>query len=332
RALGRSRARGAKGAVRCADTGGRHPDAHPGCVRPTRRAPAHGALSLARDGRPRGEPRAGVHRARCHRAVREAHAAAARRPGHRRRPRRHPARVRRDLDHGAGQLVRDRATGNGAAPRRAPDARGLGAVRRSRRDVCLERAEARLMRPACIGLAWLALLTACHGPPDDAITGTGTLEITEVDVSPTSAGHVTRVVVDEGQRVSAGDTLAALTQPTLSGDIDALRARVASAAATLRDLEQGPRPEEITRAAADLESARADAVRTTSDLARLTPLAARNIVSQQQLDAARAANVNAIARREAAAASVRLLRQGTREEQLRAARAELQNARASLAA
>ncbi|HZS58756.1 MAG TPA: efflux RND transporter periplasmic adaptor subunit [Gemmatimonadaceae bacterium] len=188
------------------------------------------------------------------------------------------------------------------------------------------------MRPACIGLAWLALLTACHGPPDDAITGTGTLEVTEVDVSPTSAGHVMRVVVDEGQRVSAGDTLAALTQPTLSGDIDALRARVASAAATLRDLEQGPRPEEITRAAADLESARADAVRTTSDLARLTPLAARNIVSQQQLDAARAANVNAIARREAAAASVRLLRQGTREEQLRAARAELQNARASLAA
>jgi HlyD family secretion protein len=178
----------------------------------------------------------------------------------------------------------------------------------------------------------LAAIVACGDPKTDSIVGTGTLEVTEVDVSPTSAGHVVRVVVDEGQRVAVGDTLAALTQPTLPGDIEALRARVASAGATLRDLEQGPRPDEITRAAADLESARADVARTTSDLERLTPLAARMIVSQQQLDAARAANLNAIARRDAAAATVRLLREGTREEQLRAARAELQNARASLAA
>ena len=184
------------------------------------------------------------------------------------------------------------------------------------------------MRRALVGLA---LLAACHGSPDDAIIGTGTLEVTEVDVSPTTAGRVSRVLVDEGQHTTVGDTLAALTQPTLPGDIDALRARVASSDATLRDLQQGPRPDEIARASAELEQAQADVARTASDLARLTPLAARAIVSQQQLDDARAANAMAIGRRDAAAASLRLLHQGTREEQLRAARAELQNARASLA-
>lgn len=71
--------------------------------------------------------------------------------------------------------------------------------------------------------------------------------------------------------------------------------------------------------------------RTTRDLERIAPLAGHGTVSQQQLDAARAAARNAAGQRDVAREQARLVREGPRPQAIAAARAEVASARASLA-
>ncbi|HUO51430.1 MAG TPA: HlyD family efflux transporter periplasmic adaptor subunit [Gemmatimonadaceae bacterium] len=182
-------------------------------------------------------------------------------------------------------------------------------------------------------LVALALLAgACGREPGNVARSVGTVEVVEVDVAPLVSARVTRMYVDEGDVVRAGDTLAALTLSTIRPDVESRRARLASAEAQLRDLEAGARPAELDRAAAELRAAEADASHAESDVQRLAPLAKSGTVSQQAYDAAVAASRAAVARRDAARQSYRLLQEGTRPERIGAARAEVANARAALAA
>lgn len=180
-------------------------------------------------------------------------------------------------------------------------------------------------------LASLALL-ACQRATSTTITATGTLEIVDVDVAPTTAGRVVRVLVDEGALVHAGDTLAILTQPTSRADIQGRASTVAASRATLREVERGPRIQQIQQAQAELRAAEADAARAAADLERIRPLADRQIVSRQQLDAAVTAAKVTAEQREAARAALRLLQQGSTSEQIAAARAQVGTAKAALSA
>jgi HlyD family secretion protein len=185
-----------------------------------------------------------------------------------------------------------------------------------------------MSRRLCLGL--LGLL-ACHRP-DDRIRGVGTLEATEMDVAPMTPARVVRVFLEEGDRARAGDTLVTLTQPTSRPDVERRRAQLASARATLQELEAGSRPREVDRARAELAAAQAELDRTADDYARAKPLGASGTISRQALDAARAAAEQAAARRSAAAETLRLLQEGTRPERIRAARAEVATEEAALAA
>jgi HlyD family secretion protein len=177
------------------------------------------------------------------------------------------------------------------------------------------------------------LFGACRGgEPGNVIVANGTVEVTEADVAPMTAARVVRVLVEEGEEVAAGDTLALLTQSTLPSDIEQRRARVAAAEATLRDLQAGTRQAEIDAREAELRAAQAEATRTARDVERLTPLRESGTISQQQLDAAIAAARSAAARRDAAAEGLRLAREGARPQQIAAARAEVEAARAALGA
>ena len=160
----------------------------------------------------------------------------------------------------------------------------------------------------------------------------GTVEIVEVDVAPMVPGRVTKVWVDEGDIVAVGDTLVSLTQATLAPDIEGRRARVSGMEARLRDLQAGARPAQLERAEAELRVAEAEATRTAGDVTRFTPLAAEGNISAQQFEAVRTAAATAAARRDAARESVRLLREGARPNEIRAAQSEVDAARALLAA
>lgn len=187
-------------------------------------------------------------------------------------------------------------------------------------------------RSVTLGMVVVLAMMACSKDPSNGVAADGTIELTQVDVSPFVSGRVVRVAVDEGASVRRGDTLVVLAQSTLPADIEQRRARVSSAEARLRDLQAGARPAEIERAEAELRSVAAEAERTERERVRLEALANAETISRSQYDAAATAARSAAARRDAAAEAVRLLRQGARPEQVAAARAELATAKGALAA
>ena len=182
-------------------------------------------------------------------------------------------------------------------------------------------------------LGLLAMAVAgCSRDDGDAIEAVGTVEIREHDVAPMTAARVVRLLADEGSTVDAGDTVAVLSIATLAADIDQARARVATTEAALRDAEAGPRSAEIERAEADLRAAEAEADRAAKDLLRIQALTESGALAEQQLDAARTSASTTANRRDALRETLRLLRQGTRPERIAGARAEVETARAALAA
>ena len=181
-------------------------------------------------------------------------------------------------------------------------------------------------------LAFLLVFVACASPADGSISGTGTVEVDEVNVAAMTPARVLRLWTDEGRTVRVGDTLVTLRVTGQARDVEGRDARLRAAEAQVRDLENGARPSELARASDDLRAAEAEAVRTANDLQRTSALAAKGTVSQQQLDVARAAATGAAARRDASRDALQLLRDGTRPERIRAARADVAAARAAFQA
>lgn len=186
------------------------------------------------------------------------------------------------------------------------------------------------MRRATLLVALWALACRDDGPSE--VEGTGTLEVVEVDVAPLTPARVVRVWRGEGDTVRAGDTLVSLTQSTIEADVSARRARLASAEAQLRDLQAGARPAEIAAAEAELRAAESDLARAVGDRDRITALLRTGGVSTQEADAVRNAATVAEARRDRARDALRLIQEGSRPQRIAAGRAEVENARAALAA
>jgi HlyD family secretion protein len=174
----------------------------------------------------------------------------------------------------------------------------------------------------------LLVLAACGD--DDSREAMGTLEIVEVDVSPTQPARIVEVRVREGDAVRAGQVLAVLEQPQTQGQVPQGQAQVSSARARLRDLEAGARGPEIARAEDELRVRQAEAERSSREAERLRVLAEAGAISRQQMENARAAATAAAALRDAARQNLRLVREGARAGQVEAARAEVQGAEAAL--
>ena len=186
-----------------------------------------------------------------------------------------------------------------------------------------------MSRRSLVALVALIALAGC-----DRSSGSpafpGTIELDESDAAPLIGGRIVELRVDEGDSVKVGDTVAVLTQSSLPAAVEDRRARLAMARARLADLERGSRPPELDRAEAELAAAEAEADRASRDLLRVEPLAQNGVVPAQELDRATAAAATAARRRDAARAALELAREGSRADQVRAARAEVQSAEAML--
>ncbi len=189
------------------------------------------------------------------------------------------------------------------------------------------------MHPRTLGAAiLLATLpaTGCGSGNDRWYLARGTVEVPESDLSAPQPARVVSVLVDEGMAVQAGDTLARLTQTDLPAALAAQRSRLATAEANLRDLEAGPRPQEIRQAEAALASAEAEELRAHQALDRSQALIATNAIARQQYDDAVATERVAAQKVTEAREALALARAGTRPERIEAARTEVGAARAAL--
>lgn len=175
-------------------------------------------------------------------------------------------------------------------------------------------------------------LAACRSSGSDVPNATGTVELTETDIAAPVSARIRRISVEEGDMVHAGDTIAILELTTLPADLDQRRARLRAAEAELRDLAAGSRAPEIARAEAELAAAEVEAKRTADDARRYAELLKSGSVSESQVQSFETAARVAASRRDAARATLEQLREGTRPERIRAARANVESARAQVEA
>jgi membrane fusion protein YbhG len=197
------------------------------------------------------------------------------------------------------------------------------------------------------GISGLALtLTSCHrAAPEAARRASGYVEATEVKVASKVPGRIETVNVSEGQRLEAGAAVVSVATTDTDLALQRARAERDQAAAQLRLLEAGARPEDVrqaeTQVAASMSEKRAietelDAARV--DEARYEQLLRARAGTEKQRDDAAARRAQAEARVKAAedrtrvaTAALERSKAGARPEEIAAARARVATADAQIA-
>lgn len=181
------------------------------------------------------------------------------------------------------------------------------------------------------GAAAVWLLTRGDGGDATTLTVSGTVEATDARLGFLVPGRVAEITVVEGERVGAGATLARLDTRELDARVKAARADVEAAEAALAELEAGARDQEITSTEAALRAAETRAAEAASNAERAERLFEGRAISRQALDRALTEQRAAEATETQAREALDLVREGPRQETVRAARARLGQAHARLA-
>lgn len=175
----------------------------------------------------------------------------------------------------------------------------------------------------------LPFLAACSDSSDHLALGT--LERDRIAHTATVSEVVVELPVAPGSQVTKGTLLVKLDSTLQQAEVDKASAEVARADANLEKLRHGAREEEVAAARANVSGARASLVESRSNYTRIMNLNKRNLVSQAELDRARAVRDASQAKLQSAQEALLILTNGSREEDLRAAEAALNSAKATLA-
>ncbi|MGX9728004.1 MAG: HlyD family secretion protein [Candidatus Electronema sp. VV] len=177
-------------------------------------------------------------------------------------------------------------------------------------------------------LAALLLASCDSRPPKLAL---GTLERDRVAHAAAASEVIIALPAAQGSIVKQGDILARLDDTLQQAQVRRAEAELAQAAAQLDKLRNGAQAEEIAAATAKVAGAKAVLAESEIQHERLRGLLTQHISSKGELDKALAARDVARANLNATKEELRLLLKGSREEDLRAAKAKLDAAAAVLA-
>lgn len=184
------------------------------------------------------------------------------------------------------------------------------------------------VRPQLI--LWMALaLGACSPRAEQSYQGY--VEGEYVKVAAPFAGNLTILNVKRGNQVSAGMPLFSLEQENEVAERREAVERVKRAEAQLEDLKKGKRPPEIAAVSAQLAQAKAGLKLSESQLKRQEQLVAAKFISEDKLDEARSAYERDKARVDELYAQLITARLAARQDEIRAAAAEVAASRAALA-
>lgn len=172
------------------------------------------------------------------------------------------------------------------------------------------------------------LLTACESSsPNIAL---GTLERDRIAHTATANEVVVALPVTQGSEVSKGTILVRLDDTLQKAQVKKAEAMLVQAQANLEKLRSGARVEEIATARAKVAGAEALLVESESNYARSLNLIKQKSISKSTLDRALASRDSSLANLQSAKEQLHELLSGTREEDLRAAQANLEFFMASL--
>lgn len=174
---------------------------------------------------------------------------------------------------------------------------------------------------------WLAHRPA---PDDGGLRLAGNVDVRQVDLSFRVEGRLAKLLVEEGDRVAAGQVVAEMDDGYLKDAVRIAEARVAAQEAQFAKLEAGNRPQEIAQVKAELEKAEAALNNARATYDRRAALPIDSTISRQSLDDARNVLRQAEAQASRARQALDLSRQGFRDEDIAIARAQLDGEQATL--
>jgi HlyD family secretion protein len=157
----------------------------------------------------------------------------------------------------------------------------------------------------------------------------GNVDIREVDLAFRVGGRIAQMPVEEGAQVKAGTLLAALDRAPVDDRAAQAAAQVAQAQAQLLKLQNGSRPQDIDAARARVAAAQAALSAAEEDYARRQPLVEPGAIAEAVWDQTVAARDRARAGLAEARAALALAQIGPRAEDIAAARAALDAAKAA---
>jgi HlyD family secretion protein len=210
--------------------------------------------------------------------------------------------------------------------------------------------------------AYLLLFDRGGKNANDQIIVSGNIELTEVNIAFKTSGRLIERTVDEGGVVKRGELIARLDRDQLlaqrdreaaglqsansqlaqaetalawqrgnqAAELDQRKAELASTAARLQELKSGSRPQEIQEAKAAVDSAQSEFDRAQRDWDRAQTLYKNDDISTAQYDQYRNRWENAEAMLKQTKERQALVLAGPRIEQIDAAAAQMDRARAAL--
>ena len=164
-------------------------------------------------------------------------------------------------------------------------------------------------------------------PP--AITLYGNVDIREVALALRVSGRLSGVYAEEGNLVKQGDEIALLDDIPYREKLASATAEVEGHSANLNKLLAGARQSEIDQASANVKARQADLLNANQVLERTVTLHQEKTASRAILDQIIAQRDMAKANLEAGEAALRILTEGSRKEDIAAAKARLAAAEAN---
>jgi HlyD family secretion protein len=153
----------------------------------------------------------------------------------------------------------------------------------------------------------------------------------KIELAAKVVGKVAWIGVEKADRVKKDQVLVRLEDEEYRAQLQQYQGNLGSLEAKLAEMEHGSRPEEIAKAKADVETARADLTDAQVTLKRTKDLVDQKVMARQTLDDQQAKYDSAVARVASADRSYELVRLGPRKEQIDAVRAQIEQAKGSLA-
>jgi HlyD family secretion protein len=169
--------------------------------------------------------------------------------------------------------------------------------------------------------------------PPDGITLYGNVDVRQVSLAFNANERVAEMRASEGERVKHGQVLGVLVTTTLKLHIAQAQAQSGIQEQTLRRLQSGSRPQEISQARAGVAAAQAEATKASQQYQRLQAISSSTngrAVSRQDLDAASSTQAVTRAQLDNAGKILELAVLGPRKEDIEQGRAQLDAAKAEL--
>jgi len=158
----------------------------------------------------------------------------------------------------------------------------------------------------------------------------GNIDIRKADLAFSEQERIAQVLVEEGDRVTAGQVLARLQTHRLEAQIREIEAQIAAQQEVVKRLEAGTRPQEIEQVRAEVAAAKATVRNSMLNFERISKTSGAGATSQQALDNARALLDVDQAQLKVKEKALNLALEGPRKEDIAAAKNTLEALKASL--